>query len=69
MTEKGRNDEERMTNDGGNRGNVATERERIIRELANWKISKLVWVDGKKWRGWGEVLEERGWGFKLWQSV
>ena len=35
MTEKRRNDEERMTNDGGNRGNVATERERIIRELAN----------------------------------
>ena len=35
MTEKGRNDEERMTNDGGNRENVETERERIIRELAN----------------------------------
>ena len=28
MTEKGTNDEERMTNDGGNRGNVATERRR-----------------------------------------
>jgi len=26
MTEKGRNDEEQMTNDGDNRGNVATER-------------------------------------------
>jgi len=28
MTEKRTNDEERMTNDGGNRGNVATERRR-----------------------------------------
>ena len=62
MTEKGRNDEERMTNDGGNRGNVATERERIIRELANWKISKLVSVVGEKWRGSGEVLRKRGAG-------
>jgi len=26
MMEKRKNDEERMTNDGGNRGNVATER-------------------------------------------
>jgi len=28
MTKKGTNDEERMTNDGDNRGNVATERRR-----------------------------------------
>jgi len=28
MMEKRKNDEERMTNDGGNRGNVATERRR-----------------------------------------
>jgi len=34
-----------------------------------WEISKLVWVVGEKWIGWGEVLEERGWGFKFWQSV
>ena len=56
--EREANDEERVT-----------KKEREIRELANWEISELVWVVGEKWRGWGEVLEERDWGFKLWQSV
>ena len=56
---------EREANDEGR----VTKKEREIRELANWEISKLVWVVGEKWRGSGEALEERGWRFKLWQSV
>ena len=52
--EREANDEERVT-----------KKEREIRELANWEISKLVWVVGEKWIGWGEVLEERGWEFKF----
>ena len=52
--EREANDEERVA-----------KKEREIRELANWEISKLVWVVGEKWRGSGEVLEERGWGFKF----
>ena len=67
--EREANDEERVAKKGecgdGKRGE----------KLENWQIGKLVswvklvWVVGEKWRGWGEVLEERGWGFKLWQSV
>lgn len=52
-----------MTNErGANDEKQVTKKEREIRELANWEISKLVWVVGEKWIGWGEVLEEGGAG-------
>jgi len=48
---------------------VATEKGREIRELANWEISKLVWVVKKMEMFGGSSKKKRGWRFKLWQSV
>ena len=67
--EREANDEERVAKKGecgdGKRGEKLENQQ--IGKLVNWV--KLVWFFGEKWRGWREALEERGWKFKLWQSV